>query len=385
MDAETHDLVARLHASPLRCVVALAGAGSEALAWLLAVPGASRTLLEATVPYSSASLVDMLGHEPTSFASKDTAEKMANVAYDRALELQDDHFPVAGLGCAAAIRSDRPKRGPHRAHVCIRTGHGMVSFAIDMEKGLRERAEEERVVSLLALRSLAGAAGLEPFVSIGLAPSEHLEVDARPPVGNAPIDLLLSGLVEWIGVDVDGGMTCETGIEGAIMPGSFNPLHDGHIELRRAARMVLGCDVTFELSIANVDKPTLTRDDVTDRLGGLRGKSALVLSRAHRFYQKARLFPGKTFVVGYDTAVRLVDPAYHGGDRAGVIDDLEQVRDLDCRFLVAGRVVDGTFRSLPDVDVPTGYEDMFTEIPEAAFRWDVSSTEIRQTVRRAAP
>ena len=34
---------------------------------------------------------------------------------------------------------------------------------------------------------------------------------------------------------------------------------------------------------------------------------------------KARLFPGSTFVIGYDTAIRLVDGKYYGGDDAALL------------------------------------------------------------------
>ena len=48
---EIADIIVKLHAAPPKAVLIAAGAGSSALAWLLSVPGASRTLLEARVPY----------------------------------------------------------------------------------------------------------------------------------------------------------------------------------------------------------------------------------------------------------------------------------------------------------------------------------------------
>ena len=44
---------------------------------------------------------------------------------------------------------------------------------------------------------------------------------------------------------------------------------------------------------------------------------------------------------------------------------------------VAGRAEGGIFRTLADVDVPAGFTPMFTAIPEADFRRDLSSTELR--------
>lgn len=39
------------------------------MAWLLSVPGASRTVLDIRVPYNRASLADLLGHAPAVYAS----------------------------------------------------------------------------------------------------------------------------------------------------------------------------------------------------------------------------------------------------------------------------------------------------------------------------
>ena len=64
-DSISH-LVERIHASPHRAVIAVTGAGGQALAWILSLPGASMTVLEAIVPYGRISMRDFLGHEPRS-------------------------------------------------------------------------------------------------------------------------------------------------------------------------------------------------------------------------------------------------------------------------------------------------------------------------------
>ena len=91
--------------------------------------------------------------------------------------------------------------------------------------------------------------------------------------------------------------------------------------------------------------------------------------------------PGATFVLGHDTAVRLLNPKYYGGDgemRAA----LEAMRAAGCTFIVAGRVEQGaegdgagSFLTLRDVDVPTEFVGMFEDLGE--WRMDVSSTALR--------
>ena len=45
---------------------------------------------------------------------------------------------------------------------------------------------------------------------------------------------------------------------------------------------------------------------------------------------KARLFPGSTFVVGYDTAIRLVMPKYYGGEN-GMLLQFAELKHAGCR------------------------------------------------------
>ena len=77
MDADLRDQIALLHRAPYRCVLAVAGGGAGAVASLLSVPGGSRTLLEAVVPYAEESLCEFLGRRPDSFCSVPTSRAMA--------------------------------------------------------------------------------------------------------------------------------------------------------------------------------------------------------------------------------------------------------------------------------------------------------------------
>jgi nicotinamide mononucleotide (NMN) deamidase PncC len=53
--------VEAVHASPVRAVVHVTGGAAQSLGWIMSVPGASRTLLEARVPYAREAMVDLLG------------------------------------------------------------------------------------------------------------------------------------------------------------------------------------------------------------------------------------------------------------------------------------------------------------------------------------
>src|SRR5207245_1528756 len=113
MDLATRRLIEAIHQSPLQAVVTVTGGGAGAVADLLAVPGASRTVLAAVIPYHEDALCDFLGYRPDSFCSEPTAQAMALRAYERARDLASGH-PVCGVGCTASLATDRPKQGEHR-------------------------------------------------------------------------------------------------------------------------------------------------------------------------------------------------------------------------------------------------------------------------------
>ena len=365
----------RLHASPTMAVVAVTGGGGRALSWLINEPGASRTVLEGLVPYAPSALQRFLGDPVAQSVSEDTASDMALAAYRRARRLRDGDVPVVGVGCTAAIATDRPLKGQHRCFVTAWTRRDVASYGVTFAKGHRDRAGEEEVVSKLVIRAMAEASEVESVLPLGLLDGEHLEV-LRLDHGDL-VDQLLAGQVDTVTSRADGSSVDDEPVRGAVLSGSFDPLHEGHEELAGAAASMLGAEVTFELSVRNVDKPPLLAAEVRSRLEQFAGRADVVITRAPTFTEKCDLFAECTFAIGWDTATRLVDPAYYGGDEAAMLGALAGMKRNGCRFLVAGRVDKGDFRTLADVPVPSGFGGMFTAIPQASFRRDLSSTELR--------
>lgn len=163
-----------------------------------------------------------------------------------------------------------------------------------------------------------------------------------------------------------------------LLPGSFNPVHDGHWQLHTIAEALTGKSAAFELSIVNVDKPPLTPEVIQARLRQFHGRSAVWLTRAPTFLEKARLFPGAVFVVGADTAARIVAARYYA-DSEAMHAALSSIEALGCRFLVGGRIDDRRqFVTANCIDVPDPFRHLFESIPEAAFRADISSTDLRK-------
>ena len=155
--------------------------------------------------------------------------------------------------------------------------------------------------------------------------------------------------------------------------------------MARAAETLQGERVTFELAAVNVDKPPLPAATILERMGQFAGRYPVLASDAPTYIGKARLYPGATFVVGYDTAVRIFAPRYYENSSAKMVAALREIQELGCRFLVAGRVDEqNIFRSLDDLAIPAEFQPLFTAIPEQLFRRDISSTELRATQERAS-
>jgi hypothetical protein len=214
-----------------------------------------------------------------------------------------------------------------------------------------------------------------PFkIPIELNDEELIEIDRQehPDL----FGQLLTGQIKTVTVLPDGTMLSNQSLHGGVLPGSFDPLHKGHESLSGLASGILQAPVTYELSVSNVDKAPLAPSVLQTRVAQFRNKGTVVLTNAPKFNEKADLFPGCAFVIGLDTAARLFDPLYYHAD-AAITASLRKIKDLGCRFLVAGRVHEGAFRTLGDIRVPTEFLDIFTPLSEDEFRDDVSSTAMR--------
>ena len=376
-DAAWQQLISALHASGRKAALAITGGGSGAVGELLRVPGGSRLLIDAQIPYDALALAAFLGFAPAQACSAETAIAMAQSARTRAARLVPADTDLVGLGATAALVSDRPRKGEHRFHIASANAAQIAHCTCVLAKGRRDRAAEEDLVSraivLWLVRACAVAA---PSPRSLIDADEHYAETVIPGVDT--IDRLLAGELDRVTVQPDGQMMLSAPQPVLLFPGSFNPLHEGHLLLARVAEELRQQPLAFEISVTNVDKPPLTREAVRHRLAQFAWKAPVELTRAPTFVEKARLFPGTTFVVGADTAERLFGPKYYGDDEARMHDALEEIASSGGSFLVAVRIdAAGRVRALNDLLVPRRYADLFTEIPEHRFRVDISSSEIR--------
>jgi hypothetical protein len=377
LDPATRHLIEALHHAPPKCVLAVTGGGTSATAMLLAVPGGSRTVLEVVVPYHEYSLAEFLGHQPEQACSAATSRDMARRALERARWLAPGEA-VIGVSCTASLATDRPKKGDHRLHITTATAEQVTTYSLTLIKGARDREGEEAVLDAVLLNALAEAFGIQPRLPMEFLPDEALAVERLPAFG--ALAAFLQQQVPAVCIEIDGRIRTEAPRPGLVLPGSFNPLHEGHLRLAVVASQMMGLPAAFELSVTNVDKPGLGAEEVYRRTQQFIWRAPLWLTRGPTFAEKAAQFPGAVFVVGADTAARIVKPCYYQENEQRMAEALEHMRKQGCRFLVAGRVdANGRFMGLDDLGVPPAWRALFVGIPEAAFRSDISSTTLRAT------
>ena len=183
----------------------------------------------------------------------------------------------------------------------------------------------------------------------------------------------------------------EGGRRLGIFSGSFNPLTVAHIRMIEAAQKKYDlAEILLILARANVDKGVFGLS-LADRLWMLKAYTAnqedfSVAACSHgKFIEKIAalksVYPSETqfsFIVGYDTFIRLFDPKYYTDLQAA----LEALFD-QCRFIVANRQeydADAVRQVMeaPDYRRYAGGVDLI-ELPD--FYAEISSTDIRAQIQ----
>ena len=375
MNSNLEYSITRIHNSKTKLVMSVSGVGSQSINWLLRVPGASNTLLEATIPYSNESLDRYIGEVPRQYVSKTTALSMAKAAYIQGIQYGDNGMDLIGVSCTGAISTNRKRRGGNQAFIGLWGPRLKYVAHLILKKGERNRVEEEELVSSLIVQyieeKLTGNSGL----SMELNELESVSIEETE--FSSDLDSLMNGHISSITSSGSDLVGLDKSFKGGILSGSFNPIHKGHIELSKLASGILGVPVAFEISVTNVDKSPLQPGEVKKRVSQFEKSETVILTCAPLFAEKSSIFKNSTFIIGNDTALRLVDPKYYDNNVQDMYTSLQKVKDNQCNFLVAGRLQNSKFKTISDMAIPEAFISLFQGIPESQFRMDLSSTELR--------
>ena len=435
--------------------VFVTGGGSTSLEWLFTVPGASRSLMDAGVVYSRSALNAFIKGNTNellvSACSSSTALIMADASWRHASEylLADSrdfntlrNCQIFGVSCTASLVSESPKKGAHRVFVATASQAVSRVYSVEFDKGRRSREGEDMACSRLMLEAIAKCGGVEPlpvdylyqpveipgqtFACAEVVKTTTVErtdvleriykrdvqqalfIKRRAGEGGASsssqgsstgnVDMKYSGTSGEDGFDINDRFVVLEDVSlpkgTLVFPGSFNPVHEGHVALVVAALQKLSMSlppsdrwsspntpdcsdsetdspsenwkripVIFEIAAINADKPPLPRDEVMRRIAqfdpftnpallaaGLTNVAVCVTSEP-LFLEKSKLFADCNFLIGSDTMSRIIDPKYYNagteaGDEASqrqqqacaMVSALSAIKERGCRFIVGGRV-----------------------------------------------
>lgn len=383
---DQNSLVHAIHETPVKCVLSTTGGGTEIFPILLARGGGSATFIGGNIPYSGSITKKTMGGTPDKLVDEPVARILAMSAYQMALEHRDSKAdPIFGVG-GTSILQRTPDERPGRKHViyaAFQTPAKTVSVTLDIPPDhparagssvaapYTIRATEENVNALVMLNLIAEACDLDARVELPHGLDDLIERQEST-LNHYLIPWLLTGRVPAMcfACSMDGIIPASVMPAPVMMPGSYRPIHEGHLEMHGKAG-----NCHLELSIANADKPWVDLLSLEERLTGIARKvptpTHVWVTTEPTFLKKAELFPGTTFAVGMDTAKRIVDPRY------GVA--LSQVvagfREYRTKFLVFPRVDGGIFEN--DLNgLPDEFAALCTLVD--GFRNDLSSTLIRK-------
>ena len=223
---------------------------------------------------------------------------------------------AVGVGIASALKSPHSKSKTSRAFVTAEASTGQIwSVSAQLAKSNRTRIEEDIAVAHIALTLLecvqtdtspiplgerkSTKAGdtweinrVQPdYVDASEATRESIREGVERILDHGEVSVMLLPFQTDSGVAFRCIRRTVLPPHSIVFPGSFNPVHEGHVELAKASMEKTDSKMAFfEISITNADKPAMSLDAVVERLEDL--------AKTHDLDWEALL--GRIHEIGYE-------------------------------------------------------------------------------------
>jgi len=374
------------------------GGGTPAIGVLTGIAGASNCIFEARLPYATLvtdKIIKPFLAEANGYCNKEVALALTEAAYNDIIstyleETKDlDSLTTCnfiGIGSTSAIMSKTIKKGDHRMHAFYKkSNNGLITECVQydfiLSKGKRSREDEDKVIADVILNKiLADATNLQSEVVENEYLFEEEKIIKTVHTLDNPIDEVLEGKKKFVlfipnnKSNSDNKFTVFTNIKitnSIIFPGSFNPLTIGHVQLILETINHLGFSsedhppIILEIGL-NADKGALTRVQIEGRIKqildqlnihGIKNIGIAVTS-SPLYLQKTEIFQQCTYIIGADTAIRLLDPKYTKDCIFELVYSLSLIQSRGTKFIVGGRICK-EYSNLFEGRICKGYSNLF--------------------------
>lgn len=302
---------------------AVTGAGASIFPSLWWPCGASNYLAGGIFTYSPHETDAFLGFKPQhGYAHRDTAVQMAMESYVRARTCAwrsgNTKRNAAGIGLCASVASSTEHRGDHRVHAAIISdlpgGSWLTNLTLTKGVGDAKRVEDEEACGAVALDLLRQALDPEAGLLVDFFRVEKEEIQheilARPyffPGGRETLQ------------NFDDMVADKEITNHVFFPGTFNPLHDGHRYMANSVQRALpGLEIIHAINLDPQHKKTIAPLESLDKIAMFRaevrpkyGNHSVIFTQGEPlFVDKVKKRPDQSWIMGADTLLRLLDPAW---------------------------------------------------------------------------
>jgi hypothetical protein len=372
------------------------GAGSGFQDKLWNVPGCSTVLVGAGFPYDSKLTSKIIGYTPDKFVSAETSVELAMAAYMEAFDPEAKDYNTVGIGLSASVISSRVSKGDHKIFVTAINNNASITLSYTLRQGIGSNTDPLATQAWAQEHMKEGQREKDGAIAdklIELAISRLLDIsysaNVSPIVSDAS-QMVKNQILARPFFKADGSKCTTKDFFGqtdnynnyVFYPGSFNPLHHGHLfAAKQSYKTAVHLndeikELIFSTCINPKHKSEPSVQELLQRIKQIRGHNFILTLDDPYYTDKAKMFPGSMIAMGADVLISLFDPKW-GLDPVKMLDVFAE---NNIKFLVQGRMVGDTFLKLSDIRnnnklLQDGkYYKCFAHVEG---RTDISSTQLR--------